>query len=99
MSKKAQGLPVNTIIIAIIVLVVLLVLIMIFTGYIGGWADDVSTCEARGGSCDTSGAKCVSIIDTDGPVVDYDLKLKCKDGTLRCCPVGTKQKPAPPLTP
>ena len=36
-SKKGQGLPMNTIVIAALVLVVLVVLIMIFTGSMGGF--------------------------------------------------------------
>ena len=39
--KKAQGLPMNTIVIAAIVLVVLVVIVLIFTGGIGGWTKDV----------------------------------------------------------
>ncbi len=48
-SKKAQGISVNTIIIAAIALVVLVVVIAIFTGYFsgfGGQVDDVTqTCS------------------------------------------------------
>ena len=36
-SKRGQGLPLNTIVIAAIVLVVLVVLVMIFTGSMGGF--------------------------------------------------------------
>jgi len=42
MGKKGQGLPLNTIIIAIIVLVVLVVLVAVFTGRIGGFETDLS---------------------------------------------------------
>lgn len=41
MTKKGQGLPLNTIIIAIIVLVVLVVLIAIFTGRIAIFSSDL----------------------------------------------------------
>ncbi|MBU4492815.1 MAG: hypothetical protein KKA61_00425, partial [Nanoarchaeota archaeon] len=40
-SKRGQGLPMNTIVIAAIVLVVLVVLIMIFTGSMGKWLEDL----------------------------------------------------------
>jgi len=40
-SKKAQGLPMNAIVIAAIVLIVLVVLIMIFTGSMGKWLEDL----------------------------------------------------------
>jgi len=36
-SKRGQGLPLNTIVIAAIVLIVLVVIIMIFTGGMGGF--------------------------------------------------------------
>ncbi len=54
-TKKAQGLSLNTIIIAIIVLVVLVVLVMVFTGYIGKiFTPGVQSCVARGGVCEAS---------------------------------------------
>jgi len=40
-SKRGQGLPMNTIVIAAIVLIVLVVIIMIFTGSMGKWLEDL----------------------------------------------------------
>ncbi|MFT4309947.1 MAG: hypothetical protein ACMXYL_05685 [Candidatus Woesearchaeota archaeon] len=55
MNKKAQGLPLNTIIIAIIVIVVLVVIILIFTGQIVIFDDTVgatrNVCEENFGIC------------------------------------------------
>ncbi len=52
MDKKAQGLSLNTIIIAIIVLIVLVVLIMVFTGYFGTkFTPGVTSCANSGGNC------------------------------------------------
>ena len=55
MSKtRAQGISINTIIIAAIALIVLVVLVAIFTGRIGLFSKgigDVSTCNSLGGSC------------------------------------------------
>lgn len=54
MSKKAQALSLNTIIVAIVVLVVLVVLIMIFTGYFGTrFTPEVTSCSNAGGTCKT----------------------------------------------
>ncbi len=51
-SKKAQGMSLNTVIIAIIVLVVLVVLVMIFTGYFGKiFTPTVGSCQSAGGTC------------------------------------------------
>src|SRR3989338_1289872 len=52
MTKKAQGMSLNTVIIAIIVLVVLVVLVMIFTGYFGKvFTPTVASCATAGGEC------------------------------------------------
>ena len=55
-ASKGQGLPLNTIIVAIIVIVVLVVIILIFTGQIGGIQDATEgerACQAIGGTCVT----------------------------------------------
>ena len=52
LTKKGQGLSLNTIIIAIIVLIVLVVLVMIFTGYFGKiFTPTVQNCATQGGTC------------------------------------------------
>jgi hypothetical protein len=52
MKRKAQGLSLNTIIVAIIVLIVLVVIIMLFTGYFGSkFTPGVTSCTAQGGNC------------------------------------------------
>jgi uncharacterized protein YpmB len=47
MDKKAQGLPINTIIIAIIVIVVLVVLVMVFTGSMGPFSTELVNCKSK----------------------------------------------------
>lgn len=57
MSKRGQGLPINTIIVAAIALIVLVVLVAIFTGRLGGFSKGVAetvTCE---NSCKAFGMK------------------------------------------
>jgi len=51
MKKKAQGISINTIIIAAIALIVLVVLIAIFTGRLGGFSLGVASCVDKGGTC------------------------------------------------
>ena len=64
-NHKSQGLSLNVIIVAVIVLVVLIVLWAIFTGKIGGFAQDLEKCRdpceleskcmaVSGGECDTN---------------------------------------------
>jgi len=50
-NKKAQGISINTIIIAIIALVVLVLLIAIFTGKMGQWVGGLSDSEERAYGC------------------------------------------------
>ncbi|HLD43398.1 MAG TPA: hypothetical protein VJB08_05440 [Candidatus Nanoarchaeia archaeon] len=45
--KKAQGLPLNAIVIAALVLIVLVVLILIFTGRIGGFSSGTQVAVAE----------------------------------------------------
>lgn len=61
-KKRAQGLSINTIIIAVIALIVLVVLIAILTGKLGSFSEGVSgsatcanACKALGKVVDTSG--------------------------------------------
>ena len=77
-SKKAQGLSLNTIIIAIIVLIVLVVLVMIFTGYFGRiFTPSVKSCTAQGGGC---AVQCNS-----GQLGNEISGADCPDKTLKCC--------------
>ena len=47
MNKKAQGLSVNTIIIAAIALIVLVVLVAVFTGKLGDWGKNLKAAENK----------------------------------------------------
>ena len=51
MNNKAQGLSLNTIIIAILVLLVLVVLVAIFIGAVGNTGEQIARCENGGGVC------------------------------------------------
>ena len=48
-NLKAQGLSLNTIIIAALVLIVLVVLIVIFTGKMGSFVTNVESCDSKNG--------------------------------------------------
>lgn len=56
--RKAQGLSLNVIIIAVLALIVLVILIVIFSGKMGSFREGVSTC---------GGTKCVKLITDCGP--------------------------------
>jgi hypothetical protein len=89
MRKKAQGLPLNTIVMAVLALVVLIVLVLIFRGQVGVFNKGTS-CDARGGKCmnNESGEVCpserpIKIYTQECPVVG-DGK-----GAGQCCiPLG-----------
>ena len=86
LSKKAQGMSLNTVIIAIIVLVVLVVLVMIFTGYFGRiFAPGVQNCEtALAGKCQVSCAAGETKVESyaDDPAA---AKAGCATGMKACC--------------
>ena len=46
---KAQGLSLNTIIIAALVLIVLVVLVVIFSGKMGSFVTNVESCDSKNG--------------------------------------------------
>lgn len=53
MSSKAQGMPINIIIIAAISLLVLVILVIIFTGRTGIFTKEAGNCVNNGGECTT----------------------------------------------
>ena len=55
MIKKAQGLPINTLIIAAIGLAVLIVLFILFTTEAGDFSKSTRSCDGRGGNCVAKG--------------------------------------------
>ncbi len=65
MSKKAQGLSLNTIVIAAIVILVLFVLIMVFTGRMGWFTDMFGSNTSRDCETDFPGAQWKSECDSE----------------------------------
>ena len=53
-SKRGQGLPMNTIVIAAIVLIVMVVLIYIFVGGMSQTTTKLGSCAEKGGRCSAS---------------------------------------------
>ncbi len=82
-SKKAQGISINTIIIAAIALIVLVVLIAVFAGRMGIWGKDMDdaektiSCSAAGGAWASS---CEGKEIIYGPFSDQD-----SNPGLSCC--------------
>ena len=74
--KKAQGLTLNTIIIAALALLVLVILALIFTGRIQIFGRETASCKNNGGECNT-GTDCPA-----GSIV-YNA-VKCPEGQV-CC--------------
>lgn len=59
MNKKAQGMPLNTIILAVLALTVLVVLLYIFYGQSKVLGKNVGECIGRGGTCPDVSGKCL----------------------------------------
>ena len=93
MNKKAQGISINTIIIAAIALAVLVVLFAIFTGRLSvfsGGIKDTDTCRQK---CDSLGKKFISAPTSEPSAstpcggIDGGLYIsgKYKEGDYGCC--------------
>jgi hypothetical protein len=81
LSRKAQGLPLSTIVLAIIVLVVLVVLIMIFTGYFQKWTGQAS--EATDRTCsEADGEERTSCLSSEVEALGY---FKSLGAGKKCC--------------
>lgn len=93
-SKKAQGLPLNVIIIAVLVLIVLVVLVVIFSGKLGKFSTQTSESEKAFSitTCDIPGtgrycANACEFGDTNAGLKGF----KCIDeskGKVQCCQKG-----------
>ncbi len=97
MGRKAQGLSLNTIIIAIIVLIVLVVIIMVFTGYFGTrFTPGVTSCENSGGTCQFAKADGSNGCGYDS-LSNSIAKLsgKCVNAEQICCSKGLGSGTAP----
>jgi len=88
MSKKAQGISINVIIIAAIALLVLVVLSVIFMGRLGQWGARVAECENKGGRCADIGESCgdpgSSVEDYPTRFLDWECPL-VDDQEVDCC--------------
>ena len=76
-SKRGQGLPMNTIVIAAIVLIVMVVLIYIFVGSMAQTTDKLVSCTEKGGTCEES---CVTGTQNIG-------QLNCGEDEICCVPL------------
>ena len=56
--KRAQGLSLETLVIAAIVIIVLVVLVAIFTGRMGPWVQSVENCQDKNGACVDDATAC-----------------------------------------
>jgi len=86
-SKKAQGLPLNIIVLTVILLVVAVLLIVIFRDKLFSFGEKIESCTFSGGSCKTQ-TEC----DTgNGEVLEPKCPAKA-DGTPQvCCLLAKKQ--------
>jgi len=77
-KRKAQGLSMNVMIMAVLALIVLVVLISVFTQTTGKSVKTLESCFGRGGECrtDTEGCKA-----TESNI----FNVKCPEGKPICC--------------
>jgi len=75
-NRRAQGMPINVIIIAVLALIVLVVLVAIFTGRIKIFSEGLQSCAAKQGHCvdKPCGPNEATITRTNCPEGDRDNK-------------------------
>lgn len=93
--KKAQGLPLNTIVIAVLVLLILVVLIIIFGKYIGGFAKGVKSCESSGGEGCFNNCNPETLNLPAGSIIANIPGTECEDKGQKCCKVVYKAQTQP----
>lgn len=79
---KAQGLPINVLIIAIIAIAVLIILFFIFFGGINKFQTGLSDCKSKGGS------DCVNLSNETCKEGEQPIPSICKGGLACCIPIG-----------
>ena len=88
MKKNAQGLSLNTVVIASIVLIVLVVLIGIFTGHIGGWIGELGDATKKNCPVDQKKSSCNLELETQ---VFGDFGDDLEEGQVCCRPKTCEQ--------
>jgi len=89
MSKKAQGLSMNVIIIAAIALLVLVILAT-FLLNAGGDVGEGTSCTGMGGECHPvgDGETCNDYMYEEGKTFIKTVKASCAEGDICCIPLG-----------
>lgn len=86
--RKAQGISINTIIIAAIALLVLVILSVVFTGRMGIWSRETARCEPNIGRCAPAGVTCGEQgSSVEGYPTRY-MAAKCDAEGATCCTIG-----------
>ena len=97
--KRAQGISINTIIIAALALIVLVVLIAIFTGRMGIWGNELGIAQKgaacpgtmRQGSCEDTEEQFVgNLLQCDKNQVSNPDSNKCWAPGWTCCVTAKK---------
>lgn len=91
-KKKAQGISINTIIIAAIALVVLVVLIAIFVSKMGGFTTQLAKCSEKGGECVRDSAACKLKGQFNTGLTSTSCEKDSPSMPLCCIPVGEQKK-------
>ena len=86
--RKAQGMPINVIIIAVLALIVLVVIAAIFTGRVRIFSQNLESCAAKQGHCDSKcGSNYAVVTNTNCPETEQDKKDNKNTKNLCCVQV------------
>ena len=89
-KKRAQGLPLNTIVIAVLVVVVLVVIVLAFTTNIGNFNDSVEDTGAS--QCTADNPAIVTIYGSGADVQSSEPESDAEDAR-QVCPEGLSRVP------
>lgn len=86
MKRKAQGMPLNVIIIAALALLVLVVLTIVFLGKMGSTSKTINSCTDKGGKCaEECGEVDAGTKDYPTPYPAWKCEVEEGEAPEKCC--------------
>lgn len=82
-KKRAQGMPLNVIIIAVILLIVLVLVVVVFKSNFFKFSEDIQSCSIKGGNwlsiteCNSKGGRVLEGIEYKDEKGNADKNKKC----------------------
>lgn len=85
LRKKAVGISIQTIIIAVIALIVLVIIVAVFSDKISFFGQNTVSCEAKGGRCAEQNADGDYVCDSANEIQIFNTNCKAQEKSIPCC--------------